>query len=337
VIKYTKKQQQALGRLCDKSIMYHHHFGGSRGGKTFLDVLFLVLRALKYPNTRHLICRASKASCVSSVWLHTLLTEILPHYKGLWVEDMSKRIIKFKNGSTIWAGGFDNTRHTDELLSKEWASILAVEISELPYGAYVKLKTRLNWNPDRSDIPLKLITECNPTTPSHWSNRHFIEYVEYETGDKLTAEEIAEMDWNTFSPEDNIENLNLRYVKGLRRLKGLNKKRFYDGVYAANFSGQIYSEFDRTVNVVFEPIEYVKNKKAWRCWDFGIFPSDTAIIDYQISPVPESDEFPLGVRIDVINEYVNNNMDWSHYADICDSREYNDVEDAGDPAGGTRD
>jgi len=335
---YNKRQAEGVKSLSDKSKVLHHHFGGSRSGKTVLDVRAVILRAMGWPGTRHLIARASKSSCVTSVWMQTLLDILSRDFPGCWVEDQTKRIINFANGSSIWAGGFDNRRHTDEILSKEWATILVVEATELGYLDFKKLLTRLNWNPAESKIPLKFITECNPTVTSHWTNQYFIKGIDIEGGEELTEKERDQIAWLHFSPEDNAENLSPVYLEKLRTSRGMMRKRFYEGIYADSFEGQVYDTFSRGVNVVNNPVVYNPAAEVWRFWDFGIDPSDTAICWVQIVPVPKSKEFDRGFKIEVFDEYINKNKDVHHYSNIVNSKNYNnsDIRDAGDPAGATR-
>ncbi len=341
--KFTDKQIQALKKFKNKSKVYFLHYGGSRSGKTLLDSEIIINRALDHENTRHLVCRASKASCVASIWMQTLIPLLEKYYYKdrngniIWEEDKTKKIIYFANGSSIWAGGFDNVQHKDELLAKEWATILIEEATELGYVNFIKLLTRLNWNPETSNIALKMILECNPTTLSHWLNQYFFKYIDYETRQPLTTKEISEIEKTHFSPEDNKVNLSIQLLEKLRNLKGMARKRFYKGIFADSFEGQIY-EFNRETNLVENKIEYDPNILLYRTWDFGISPSKTFIIWIQLKIVPKSEEFPEGFRIDIIDEYDNDEMDYKHYSNICKEKEYNNdnVEDIGDPAGHSR-
>ena len=334
---YTKKQEQALDKFGIPGKVYHLHYGGARSGKTFLDCDLFINRAIKYPGTRQLICRASKASCINSSWMQTLIPILEKDYPGLWYEDKTKRIINFINKSSIWAGGFDNVQHKDELLAKEWAGILIEEATELGYQNFMKLLTRLNWDSRKSDIPLKMILECNPTTPSSWIYKYFYKNIDHETNQKLSKGEIDQLSLQFFSPEDNIENLSELYIDKLRSSRGMMRKRFYEGVWAETFEGQVY-DFDRSVNLVEEPIQYNEHYESWRAWDFGISPSKTSIIWLQVMPVPKSTEFPKGVRINVIEHYENMDKKYTHYGDYVTSRAYKNENfyDAGDPAGEAR-
>ncbi|NHZ86404.1 MAG: hypothetical protein GWP19_11065 [Planctomycetia bacterium] len=336
-MKYSDKQVVGLTSLNDKNKVYYFHYGSSRSGKTWLDTRYFILRALKYSNIRQLFCRASKASCIASIWMQTLLPMLESDFKGMYQEDKTKHIINFVNGSSIWAGGFDNAQHRDELLAKEWAGILIEEATELGYGNFQKLLTRLNWNPHESNVSLKMILECNPTTPTHWLHKYFFKHIDYETGESLNEKEINQLEVLHFSVEDNKQNISEIYLDKLRNTKGMTRKRFYEGIFADSFEGQIY-EFNRDINLVNDPIEYDENIETWRTWDFGISPSDTFIVWLQVLNVPESEQFPSGIRINIFDEYCNNNKDVNHYADIVNEKEYNNknIRDAGDPAGHSR-
>ena len=55
-VKLTADQQRAMA-LVREGKRHTLFYGGSRSGKTFLIVLLIVIRALKYPKSRHLIYR----------------------------------------------------------------------------------------------------------------------------------------------------------------------------------------------------------------------------------------------------------------------------------------
>jgi PBSX family phage terminase large subunit len=334
---YNPKQKQALKKLIDGRFIYFLHYGGSRSGKTYLDVRYLVLRALKYPGTRHLLCRASKASVIESAWttaLMPLLEKEIP--RRFFSIDESNKIVNFSNGSSIWTGGFDNRRHADANLGKEWATILIEEATELLYSYFNKLLTRLNWNPALSDIKVRLIAECNPPRKSHWLYRWFFNGVDFETREKLPEDRIQAMEKTHFIPKDNALNLAPEYLQTLEGLRGANRARFLDGIFYDDPTGMVY-DFNRAVNVTEERIMYDETQDSWRAWDFGISPSSTFIIFLQVCPVPKSPEFPEGIKINVIDEIVNKNRDYRFYSEEVKKRfQWKRFRDAGDPAGKAR-
>jgi len=175
VFTYTQKQKDTLGIFNDKSKTYYLVEGGSRSGKTFLICDYFIARSIKYPKTRRLICRQSKTSCMATVWKQTLL-QILSfenYPKDMWQEDKTNSIINFENGSSIWAGGFDNKQHEDAMLGSEWADIYINEAIDIVYDYYQKLTTRLQWK----DLKTKLFADCNPKNPSHWLSKYFKRYI----------------------------------------------------------------------------------------------------------------------------------------------------------------
>ena len=119
IFTYTLKQQKALKIFNDKNKIFILCEGGSRSGKTFLICDYIIARAIKYPKTRHVICRQSKTSCREIIWTQTFL-KILNDFDNypseIWEEDKTNTKINFWNGSSIWAGGFDNKQHKDAIL-----------------------------------------------------------------------------------------------------------------------------------------------------------------------------------------------------------------------------
>ena len=333
-MKYTIKQSQALTEFNAKDIIYYLCDGGSRSGKTYLICKYLIVKALKYDNTRHLICRLSKTSCINTVWKQTLL-EILSGYdRRLYEEDKSNRIINFYNGSSIWSGGFDNKLHEDAVLGSEYASIFVNEGLDLTYPIFSKLRTRLNCK----DITLKFFLDCNPKAPSHWVNKFFIKHIDPQDDEKLPLSVSDRIKRIRFHPTDNEVNLSPEYVEQLKNLKGLSKSRFWDGEWAEDIEGLVYHAFERKVNVVEEELKPIQGAETFTAWDFGA--SDpTAIIVGQIVPVPKSLEFINGYRINILDEYTNRNQSVEHYATWIQRSKWMGYNrrDYGDPAGTARD
>jgi len=330
---YNDKQAAALVRFNEPK-MYYLCYGGSRSGKTWLICKYIILKAMKVPKSRHLICRLSKASCISTVWTQTLLP-MLECYPGVWVEDKTNRIIKFANGSEIRSGGFDNKIHEDAILGSEFATIYVNEVIELSYAIFSKLRSRLN----AKDVSLKFFLDCNPKAPSHWVHKFFIKHIEPESGEKLDKNIADSIDSLYFHPKDNIANLNDKYMEQLSLLKGLARKRFYDGEWAEDAEGLVYYGFDRKTNVVENEIAYIPTADTFTAWDFGTA-DPTFIIVGQILNVPKTDENKKGLVINIIDEYTNNNQSVEHYGLWCKSRPWfgNTMRrDYGDPAGKNRD
>lgn len=312
--------------------------GGSRSGKTVEIARRMFLKRCKYEATRAVVCRKSKASAIASVWDQTYLSMLNSDFKNVAEEvgrGSSSHRIQFINGSSIWCGGFDNPQHADAILGQEWADIHLNEVTDASYDDFTKLRTRLNWNPSLSKVPLQFMCDCNPRNPAHWVHRWFIERVDPNT--RAPHKDINRLGRLWWHPRDNAENLPPEYLDNLQSMTGMNFKRFWEGVWCDNFNGQVF-RFDRSVNIVQQPIPYNPNLETWCSWDFGIAPSETFIIWYQLVPVPVTPTNKYGCIINVIDEMVDHDKSAEHYLSAVNARPYKrDMFDAVDPAGNTRD
>jgi hypothetical protein len=333
---YTEKQRKGLALINDTTKSEILFDGGSRSGKTVDFARYYILKSAKYPNTRRLVCRKSKSSCIASVWDQTLVPMLNTHFKGIAQEvgrGTGSHRIQFVNGSSIWAGGFDNAQHMDAILGQEWADIWLNEATDASFDEFGRLKTRLNWDPKLSAAALKFLLDCNPRNPGHWLHRYFIEGV-YPDRTRIPDGERAKIGRLYFHPMDNAANLSPQYLESLQRLTGMNYRRFWEGIWCDNFQGQVF-RFDRAVNHVDAPIPYNPNLETWCSWDFGVSPSEAFIIWYQIVPVPNN---PFGGIVNIIDELVDHNKPLSYYVDIIKARPYKpDIAHAVDPAGVARD
>jgi len=334
---YTNKQKQGYATLTDRTKREVLFDGGSRSGKTVLDARYYIIKSLKYPNTRRLICRKSKTSCINSVWTQTLIPS-LQEFKGYWKEDATNHRIKFVNGSEIWSGGFDNAQHLDAILGQEWQDIWLNEATDASFDEFGRLRTRLNWNPALSDGKLSFLLDCNPKNPGHWIHKYFIEHKNPITRTPLSDNDVSKTARLWFHPIDNEKNLSPEYLESLKSLYGINYARFWEGKWVDNVVGQVF-RFNREVNCVDYKLEYNPNLETWCSWDFGIAPSTTFIVWYQLIPVPVSAQNKLGCVVNIIDEYEDHDKDAAHYINIVKSKPYNNtnIRHAVDPAGNQRD
>jgi PBSX family phage terminase large subunit len=312
IFTYTQKQKDTLDIFNDKSKTYYLVEGGSRSGKTFFICDYIIARARKYPGTRHLICRQSKTSCVATVWKQTLL-DILSHDnypEGTWIEDKTNSIINFPEwgGSSIWAGGFDNKQHEDAMLGSEWATIYVNEALDIAYNNFEKLTTRLQCK----DVKLKLFADCNPKNPSHWLSKYFKRHIEPKTNEKLRQEVIDRIATVHFHPSDNKTNLSHEYLEQLESLQGLARKRFWDGLWAEDAEGLVYTSFNRPINILDNTIPLQETAETFTTWDFGTA-DPTFIIVAQILQVPKTNDNKKGLIINIVDEYTNKDKDPDHY------------------------
>lgn len=330
-MKLTEKQKEANVLLADKRYKFYLFEGGARSGKTYLICRWKIIRRLKYPKSRGIILRYRFNHLKMSVWLQTyvpLLREYLsPSQYNI---NRSDYMIEFDNGSVEMFSGLDDGDRLEKIRSTEYSDIFVNEASQIGYDMCQELKARLQW----IGLDTKLIMDTNPRAPSHWLYCVFHQGKNPE--DKTKALPLQNLYKYLFwSPHDNIENLNPDYIKtNLETLTGLKKKRLLEGLWCESAEGAVYY-FKRDKNHVDKPFPYQVGAETWCSWDFGISSSDTFLQWFQIISSIKDGKKHHEVRI--IDEYVNNEKDYKHYADVVKSKDYKEVQHCGDPTGKSRD
>ena len=134
------------------------------------------MRALKAPNSRHLICRFRFNHVKNSIVLDTFPKCVDLCFKGLQYRmDKSDWYVEFENGSQIWFGGLDDKERTEKILGNEYVTIYPNECSQISWQSIQLLKTRLAQactqvvDGEEKPLPLKMYYDCNPPNKIHWS------------------------------------------------------------------------------------------------------------------------------------------------------------------------
>jgi hypothetical protein len=213
-------------------------FGGSRSGKTFLFIRNVIIRALKAPNTRHVVFRFRSNHIKASIWLDTfpkvmrLLfpdVDYTPHVQEMYIE--------LPNGSQIWFGGLDDKDRTEKILGMEFITIYFNEVSQIPYESIMLALTRLAQlakqeieEVEAKPLKLRAYYDCNPPTTNHWTYKVFVEKIDPETRNKIGNP--GDYVCYKINPIDNTENLSPEYIKHLENMPARMRKRFLDGEYA---------------------------------------------------------------------------------------------------------
>lgn len=265
--KLNAKQQEAQHILAGDAthIML---FGGSRSGKTFLKVRNIVMRALKAPNSRHVILRFRFNAVKASVVMDTFPKVMQIAFPGV-KHTMNKTdwFAQFDNGSQIWFGGLDDKERTEKILGMEFVTLYFNESSQIPWGSIGVAITRLaqlamQEIKGRAPAPLKprAYYDCNPPPKSHWTYKLFVEKRDPETGKPVANPQ----DYAFFqiNPKDNAENLSATYLETLSNLSPRLQKRFLKGEFA-----------DANPNALF-PDEVIDR---WRVMD-GVVPDMVRIV-----------------------------------------------------------
>lgn len=151
----------------------------------------------------------------------------------------SGSILRFKNGSRIILGGFQDQNDIDKYIGIEYDFIIVEELNQLTEEKYEKLRGSLrtskpNWRP-------RMYTSFNPGGIGHAfvKNRYIIPH--REGTEKQTR----------FIPSTYKSNpyLNKEYIEYLEGLKGDLAKAWREGEWDI-FAGQAFSEFLKSLHVV---------------------------------------------------------------------------------------
>lgn len=237
-MKLTAKQEEAM-RLLAGPQTHTMLFGGSRSGKTFLDVRTIIIRALAAPGSRHAVLRFRFNAALQSIGMDTFPKVLGMCFPGI-VAPLDKKLyfFRFENGSEVWLGGLDDKDRTEKILGLEFATILLVECSQIPWTSVELMRTRLAQvvmlkveGQIARALRLLMLYECNPPNKGHWTYRYFIEHKDPATG--LIRPDISDAAWLRMNPVDNIENLPPEYIeKTLGGLSARQQKRFRYGEFA---------------------------------------------------------------------------------------------------------
>ena len=229
----TSKQKEAISLFGEKIEVLLE--GGSRAGKTFIIMYAIIVRAIKYPESKHLIVRKHFAH-LKSIWYETLpdvIKTCFPEMK--YDQNRTEWYISLSNKSMIWFGGTDDKSRIEKLLGWEWETIFINEGSQMPHDTYEVLKTRLN--PMKGCKPLFLI-DYNPPSKRHWGFKIFHEGKDPETNQPIKQpERYARIQMN---PKDNIENLSETYLKTLESMSEKKRNRFLHGYYSDDSEGALW-------------------------------------------------------------------------------------------------
>lgn len=212
--------------------------GGSRSGKSFIIVRSILLIALKYPGSRHLIARFRFNAVKNSIWADTLKKVLKICFPGLVVKwNNVDYFIELPNGSQIWLAGLDDKERTEKILGMEFLTIFLNEASQISYDAYSTIKTRLAQLIDGARNIL--FVDCNPPSKKHWLYKVFILHTDPEQNLPLAPERYGALKMN---PIDNLDNISPEYMEILASMPKRKRDRFMDGDFADDSEGALWTD-----------------------------------------------------------------------------------------------
>lgn len=243
----TAKQEEAQDVLASdaKHIML---FGGSRSGKTFLLVRNTIMRAMKAPDSRHVIFRYRFNAIKASIVQDTFPKVMRLAFPGVTYKlDKTDWFATFPNGSQLWFGGLDDPQRAEKILGMEFVTIYFNETSQIPHESIGLAITRLAQSveqvlPGRAPTPLKprVYYDENPPSKAHWSYRQFIQKVDPETRHALAKP--SDYAWFKINPTDNAANIADDYLETLDAMSARLRKRFRDGDFSDATPGALFSD-----------------------------------------------------------------------------------------------
>ncbi len=210
-------------------------YGGSRSGKSFIIMFFIVFRALK-KKSRHLIVRLHFSDIKRSIVNETFkdVCQLMNVEYKLNLQDWFAR---FSNGSEIHFVGADDARGLDKVLGIELSTIWMNEVSQLTYTTYTILKTRLA---QKSGLTNRIFLDLNPPSKLHWCYKLFVEQI--DPRDKTLIKHPEQYCYMKMNPIDNEANIDKEYIEMLSELPAEERKRFYKGDFADVEEGSLFSE-----------------------------------------------------------------------------------------------
>lgn len=234
--KHTPKQLTAVA--CIVKHQFAMLVGGAGSGKTFLALRAIIIRALKAPNSRHLILRSKFAHAKASIW-HESLPEVMEKcFPDIpYIPNKAEFYLPLPNGSSIWIGGIDDKKRIEKVLGRSLATIYINEASQVNAEGFLMLRTRLRQKNDL--IKLKFLIDCNPPNKSHWTYKYFVQKVDING---IALENPENYGFVLMNPKDNQDNLPEEYLKDLQALPGKYRKRFWEGEFTDDTEGAIFQQ-----------------------------------------------------------------------------------------------
>lgn len=241
VFKLTTAQQKATEILASDAT----HIalgGGGRSGKSFALIRAVVIRALREPNSRHVVFRFRFNSVKSSIIMDTLPKMMklcfpeLPSVNAMM--NKTDWYMTLPNGSEIWFAGLDDKDRTEKILGMEFATIYFNECSQIPWHSIVMALTRLAQK--TVGLKLKAYYDFNPPSKKHWTYVRFIEKRDPEN--KQPYKNQFDYAFYLINPADNKENLDPAYLRMLEDLPEKARNRFLFGRFADDSQGALWTE-----------------------------------------------------------------------------------------------
>jgi len=224
-------------------------YGGSRSGKTFMNIRTTLIRALAC-TSRHAVLRYRFNHVKQSVIYDTLPKVVDLCWPGLWKRaklDKSDWFFALPNEestgpyttrwSEVWFGGLDDKERTEKILGLEFATIFMNECSQISWASRNMAMTRLAQKTAR--LRLRALYDCNPPSKGHWTYKLFIEKLSPDTRKALADPSLYNC--MVMNPGGNRENISAEYFKELESLPERMRQRFLLGQFQSLDDSALWS------------------------------------------------------------------------------------------------
>jgi phage terminase large subunit-like protein len=245
----TERQKEAARQVALTLALNVLFYGGSRSGKTFMVVMWIVKRAIRVSGTRHGLCRRNLADARTK--LGDTLKDVfnaLGMIDGEHYEHKAKidtYIIYCPDGSEseIKMLGMDTKDgQYKKVLGDEYSSLYFNEANDISWEATEYAASRLA---QKNALKKRFFFDCNPPTKAHWLYKWFFLHQNPEDQTQLDDEDFFTMQMN---PEHNVENIDENYIeKVLKKMSKSKQKKFWKGEFGDEAFGKVFN--DKHINM----------------------------------------------------------------------------------------
>ncbi len=240
--KCTTKQIEAAYLVKRSAALNLLFYGGSRSGKTFMIVHWIVKRALRCPS-RHGLCRRNLQDARTK--LGDTLKDVfkaLGMLEGVhWIHKakIDTYTIYLANGeeSEIKMLGMDTKdRQYMKVLGDEYSTLYFNEANDIAWDPCEYASSRLA---QKNILRKRFFFDCNPPTKKHWLYKWFFLHQNPEDKTKLDPEGFFTLQMN---PEDNEENIDPDYIKNvLMKMSARKRLKFWKGEFGEEAFGKVFN------------------------------------------------------------------------------------------------
>lgn len=241
--------------------------GPAGTGKSFVLLAKCLTLLGKYPGCRILFCRGTRASLTQSglvTWEDKILGKDHAVLRRRPVLRRVRQSYEFANGSELVVAGLDDPGKT---LSSEYDAVYVQEATE--EGVTLDVYETLLRSLRNGKMPwTQIMSDCNPTTPTHFLFRRQKRQADGSDGPLRMYSSTHRDNPAYYGRDGTITPAGEQYLATLGRMSGRRRKRFAVGVWSAA-EGLVYEQYSEDVHLM--PAGWVCPQEWPRVWaiDWG--------------------------------------------------------------------